>query len=74
MPYICRKPFTFMGHRYEPGEEIVDYPTAYNKAEAFTRNGFIVLVPEQAVEETVVAPVETPKKRSRKPTLVTAEG
>lgn len=52
--FICRKPFTFKGTKYAPGDEVAIFPDEFDRPEVFTRNGFIVEKREPELETEVV--------------------
>jgi hypothetical protein len=42
MAFICRKPFTFKGTHYRPGDVVAGFPEGFHRSEGFIRTGFIV--------------------------------
>lgn len=52
MAFICRKPFTFKGTKYRPGDVVAGFPEDFFRPEGFIRTGLIVErdVPEQKAE------------------------
>lgn len=65
MAFVTRKPFTFKGTKYRPGDVVVGFPEEFYRPEGFIRTGFIVEKPDS---EVVSAP-----KRGRKPKAKKAE-
>lgn len=58
MAFICRKPFTFKGTHYRPGDVVAGFPEDFFRAEGFIRTGFVV----EDINRVAPAP-----KRGRKP-------
>ena len=58
MAFVARKPFTFKGTKYRPGDVVQGFPEDFFRAEGFIRTGYIVEDPNLVVPEP---------KRGRKP-------
>lgn len=60
MAFICRKPFTFKGTHYRPGDVVSGFPDEFFRSEGFLRTGFIV------EEASRVAPEPKKSRKSAK--------
>ena len=60
MAFVARKPFTFKGTKYRPGDVVSGFPDDFFRPESFIRTGLIVDNPD----------AKTPAKRGRKPKAV----
>jgi hypothetical protein len=65
MAFVARKPFTFKGTKYRPGDVVKGFPEDFFRSEGFIRTGYIVEDPN------LVVPEET--RRGRKPKAVVEE-
>lgn len=63
MAFICRKPFTFKGTKYRPGDAVKGFPEDFFRPEGFIRTGMIVERPD--VTEFAPAPKLAAKKKSQ---------
>lgn len=69
MPFVARKPFTFKGHHYRPGDVVKGFPKDFFRPETFIRTGMIVETAKkkpgpkpkpEPVVEAVEEPIEEP--------------
>ena len=73
MPYVARKPFTFLGVHYRPGDVLEDLPANYRRADSLLRSGYVIYGDDQPSEPVKKAPAKRGRKAKAEPAEVVEE-